>query len=228
MIEISAQSSQNANHLNSNQLNSSLSRAAASSLVLSSSTSSSTLSPSQQNSMDDDSSPFLVNIMESSFNEQIPLDNIRIEQAASQPPFSIKNLAFANVTIVDKASVMLDLVEVTFKEQYINGYDMLRIKKSVENSCIYLKKNIEFCLIRCSVKELWSVNGDNVTCGYVGEKTRFVFRSQSAMCLIYIQMSREMWEFDVNGEMYHEKAINFLSKLKFLFYFIIFKWNKML
>jgi DEP domain-containing protein 5 len=42
---------------------------------------------------------------------------------------------------------------------------------------------------------------------------QLVFRSQSAMCTIYIQMSREMWEFDVNGEMYHEKAINFLEEL---------------
>ena len=33
------------------------------------------------------------------------------------------------------------------------------------------------------------------------------------MCTIDIQMSREMWEFDVNGEMYHEKAINFLGEL---------------
>lgn len=189
-----------------------MSRGAASSLVLSLSTSLSTTNPNQQNLIDDDTSPFLVKITESSFNEQIQLDTIRIEQAANQPPFSIKNLAFVNATIAEKANVMLDLVEITFKEQYINGYDMLRIKKSIENSCIYIKKNLEFCLIRCSVKELWSVNGENVTCGYVGEKTRLVFRSQSAMCLIYIQMSREMWEFDVNGEMYHEKAINFLGK----------------
>ena len=26
-------------------------------------------------------------------------------------------------------------------------------------------------------------------------------------------MSREMWEFDVNGEMYYEKAIDFLGEL---------------
>ncbi len=26
-------------------------------------------------------------------------------------------------------------------------------------------------------------------------------------------MSKEMWEFDVNGEMYHEKAVNFLGEL---------------
>ena len=42
---------------------------------------------------------------------------------------------------------------------------------------------------------------------------KLVFRSQSTMCTIYIQMSNEMWEFDVNGEMYHEKAINFLGEL---------------
>jgi hypothetical protein len=67
--------------------------------------------------------------------------------------------------------------------------------------------------MRCSVRQIWAKNGDVVTCGYVSEKTRLVFRSLSAMCTIYIQMSREMWEFDVNGEMYHEKAINFLGEL---------------
>ncbi|CAF0810999.1 unnamed protein product [Brachionus calyciflorus] len=214
LVEISSLSNQNNALANSNQLNTSLSRGAASSLIQSSSSTNSTsINPNQQNSNDDDTSPFLVQILQSSFSESIPLDSIRIDLAASQPPFSIRNFSYVNAVIVDRSNVMLDLVEVIFKEQYVNGYDMLRIKKCVENSCVYLKKTVEFCLIRCSVRDLWSVNGDNVTCGYVGEKTRLVFRSQSAMCLIYIQMSREMWEFDVNGEMYHEKAINFLGEL---------------
>jgi hypothetical protein len=68
--------------------------------------------------------------------------------------------------------VTLDIVELIFKEQYLNGYDMLRIKKHMENTCVYLKKNIEFCSMRCTVKEMWAKNGDAVTCGYVGEKTR--------------------------------------------------------
>jgi hypothetical protein len=48
------------------------------------------------------------------------------------------------------------------------------------------------------------------------------------MCTIYIQMSREMWEFDVNGEMYHEKAVNFLGelftnwKVKLIFFLALF------
>ncbi len=111
---------------------------------------------------------------------------------------------------------------------------MWRIKKHIQDSCVYIKKNIEYCGMRFSVREMW-MNGEIVTCGYISEETRvcifitiifsfeiynlinlllkLVFRSQSAMCTIYIQMSNEMWEFDVNGEMYHEKAINFLAEL---------------
>lgn len=198
------------------QQTSSLNRGANPNVCLSTSTSSTSSNVNQnlanQNN-EDETSSFLLQVVKSSFVDNIPLDTIRIDQAAGSPPFSIKNLGFVYATIVDKSSVMLDLVEVIFKEQYFNGYDMLRIKKHVENSCVYIKKNIEFCGMRCSVRELWATTGDIVTCGYIGEKTRLVFRSQSAMCLIYIQMSREMWEFDVNGEMYHEKAINFLAEL---------------
>ena len=58
---------------------------------------------------------------------------------------------------------------------------------------------------------------------------KLVFRAQSAMCTIYIQMSREMWEFDVSGEMYHEKAVNFLGELftnwKVSFYLFLNLYN---
>ena len=123
----------------------------------------------------------------------------------------------------------LDLVELLFKEQYLNGSDQWRIKTHMTDTCVFFKKNIEFCGMRLSVREMW-MNGQTVTCGYISETTRvspkncfflhvlnsffkFSFRSQSAMCTIYIQMSKELWEFDVNGEMYHEKAVNFLSEL---------------
>ena len=48
---------------------------------------------------------------------------------------------------------------------------MWRLKKQVENTCIYIKKNIEFCGMRCSVREMW-MNGEIVSCGYVGPDTR--------------------------------------------------------
>ncbi|KAF6728095.1 DEP domain-containing protein 5 [Oryzias melastigma] len=41
-----------------------------------------------------------------------------------------------------------------------------------------------------------------------------VFRSTSAMVYIFIQMSCEMWDFDIYGDLYFEKAVNgFLSDL---------------
>ena len=95
-----------------------------------------------------------------------------------------------NVTVKDKSEAVLDLVELQFKEQYYNGNDMLRIKKFMVDSCVFIKKNIEFCGMRCSVREMWRPKGDIVTSGFISEKTRLVFRAQSAMCTIYIQMSR--------------------------------------
>ena len=47
---------------------------------------------------------------------------------------------------------------------------------SIINTCVYLKKNIEFCGMRCTVREMWS-NGDIVTCGYISEKTRVIIFS---------------------------------------------------
>ncbi|MEQ2294190.1 GATOR complex protein depdc5, partial [Ameca splendens] len=61
--------------------------------------------------------------------------------------------------------------------------------------------------------ELW-VKGEKVTCGYISEHTRVVFRSTSAMVYIFIQMSCEMWDFDIYGDLYFEKAVSgFLSDL---------------
>ncbi len=176
-------------------------------------TSSSLNSNIRSDSTDEENSPILLQVTKTSLNKDIPLNSIRIDLIAASAPFSFKSLADVNVTVVDKKKVVLDLVELLFKEQYFNGNDMLRIKKHMVNTCVYLKKNIEFSGMKCSVREMWVPNGDIVTCGYISEKTRLVFRAQSAMCTIYIQMSREMWEFDVNGEMYHEKAVNFLGEL---------------
>jgi hypothetical protein len=67
--------------------------------------------------------------------------------------------------------IKLDLVELIFKEQYFNGSDMWRIKKHLQDTCVYIKKNIEFCGMRFSVREMW-MNGEIVTCGYISEETR--------------------------------------------------------
>jgi DEP domain-containing protein 5 len=159
--------------------------------------------------------PILFQVVPASFNDAVQLDTIRIDQSAANTLFSIKiyALKFYKVTIVNKNSVVLDVVELVFKDHNVNGDDRLRIKKYMENSCVHLKKIIEFCSMRFTVFGMFNINSEMVSCGYISDKTRIAFRSQSAMVIVYIQMSREMWEFDVNGEMYHEKALDFLAEL---------------
>ena len=37
---------------------------------------------------------------------------------------------------------------------------------------------------------------------------QIVFRSLSACCAIFLQMSKEMWDFDDRGDTYYEKAVD--------------------
>uniref|UniRef100_A0A8C0IVF8 GATOR1 complex protein DEPDC5 n=1 Tax=Chelonoidis abingdonii TaxID=106734 RepID=A0A8C0IVF8_CHEAB len=81
------------------------------------------------------------------------------------------------------------------------------------STCAYVTQKVEFAGIRAQVGELW-VKSEKVTCGYISEDTRVVFRSTSAMVYIFIQMSCEMWDFDIYGDLYFEKAVNgFLADL---------------
>ncbi|XP_034743793.1 GATOR complex protein DEPDC5 isoform X3 [Etheostoma cragini] len=140
------------------------------------------------------------------------LETISVDQTVAQA-FKLRAYQDVIVNIVDPKDVTLDLVELTFKDQYIGRGDMWRLKKSLVSTCAYVTQKVEFAGIRAQASELW-VKGEKVTCGYISEDTRVVFRSTSAMVYIFIQMSCEMWDFDIYGDLYFEKAVNcFLSDL---------------
>ncbi|XP_059170420.1 GATOR complex protein Iml1-like [Physella acuta] len=139
-------------------------------------------------------------------------ESVSIEQGIANA-FSLKPYNSVIVNRVDKKNVGLDLVELLFKEQYFGRSDMWRMCKTITNTCVYLKKTIEYAEMRAQVNELWA-KGENVTCGVITEDTRIVFRSPTAVVQIFIQMSTEMWEFDLHGDLYYEKAVNgFLTDL---------------
>ncbi len=65
-------------------------------------------------------------------------------------------------------------------------------------------------------------NGRSVASGLITEKSKFIFRSRSAKFFLYLQMSKEMWEFAEDGELYFEKAVSLLSLfLSLAFYLLI-------
>lgn len=67
--------------------------------------------------------------------------------------------------------------------------------------------------IRAQVKDIY-LGGALVSSGLVTERTRVIFRSETAKYFIFIQISKDMWEFDDDGEMFSEKCIHgFLPEL---------------
>ncbi|XP_058462915.1 GATOR complex protein Iml1 isoform X2 [Malaya genurostris] len=136
--------------------------------------------------------------------------------------FNLKPYKDVFMQKMDPTEVALDSVEITFKDQYMGRSEMWRLKTYLTNTCVYLNKKIEYCegCIRCQVYEMWS-QGDRVACGVITEDTKVVFRSNTSMVYLFIQMSSEMWDFDIHGDLYFEKAVNgFLADL-------YTKWKKL-
>uniref|UniRef100_A0ACB8FYG8 GATOR complex protein depdc5 n=1 Tax=Sphaerodactylus townsendi TaxID=933632 RepID=A0ACB8FYG8_9SAUR len=158
----------------------------------------------------DEYSPLLLQVK--SLKEDLQKETISVDQTVAQV-FRLRPYQDVHVNVVDPKDVTLDLVELTFKDQYIGRGDMWRLKKSLVGTCAYITQKVEFAGIRAQAGELW-VKSEKVTCGYISEDTRVVFRSTSAMVYILIQMSSEMWDFDIYGDLYFEKAVNgFLADL---------------
>ena len=134
---------------------------------------------------EEQSTPILFELSNESIDETIPANTIRIDSAAGNEPFNIKQYAFAIVKVVDKKSVTLDLVELLFKDQYFNGHDMWRIKMHLQEKCLFIKKYIEFCGMRCQARELWC-GGEIVTCGFVSETTRVIMNSLLLLLMFYL------------------------------------------
>ncbi|XP_075160059.1 GATOR complex protein Iml1 isoform X3 [Haematobia irritans] len=148
-------------------------------------------------------------------------DIISIESAVAAQ-YNLRRFADIVMRPVDVADVMLDSIEITFKDQYMGRSEMWRLKKYLTNTCVYINKKIDYndMQIRCQVYEMWS-QGERVSCGVITEDTKIVFRSSTSMVYLFLQMSSEMWDFDIHGDLYFEKAVNgFLTEL-------FHKWKKL-
>ncbi|KAL3269605.1 hypothetical protein HHI36_008669 [Cryptolaemus montrouzieri] len=147
-------------------------------------------------------------------------DTLSVEQSIANN-FALKIYKTVSVKIVNPADVALDSIELTFKDQYMGRSEMWRLKNHLTNTCMYMNKKIEFCggVIRCQVHEMWA-QGERVACGVLTEDTKVVFRSSTSMVYLFLQMSSEMWDFDIYGDLYFEKAVHgFLAEL-------FAKWKK--
>ena len=115
------------------------------------------------------------------------------------------------VSAVNDSSCNASHVEIIFRDQYLARADMWRlIAKELNSTCIYAGQTILFLeCIKATVKTIF-IRGKKVPSAFFSSSTKPIFRSESARYVLFIQMSKEMWDFDIEGtgEIMFDKVIN--------------------
>ncbi|KAF7583559.1 hypothetical protein FOB63_001777 [Clavispora lusitaniae] len=106
--------------------------------------------------------------------------------------------------------VMLDTVEIYLKDVNFPRDSQWGLASSMVGSCCYVNQRVSFSGNRIGYINTLYKDGRSLFSGYIGIKTNIVFRSESAKLVFLVQMSREMWHFEENGEIMFHKLVNAL------------------
>lgn len=148
--------------------------------------------------------PLLLQVSTLEKQRGIPNLSIRADVAEF---FKFQSRSTVCVTTVDPQEVVLDFVELSFKDQFISRSNMFRFILWLRNKCAYQSQNLEWSGMRVQVEEMMT-GGKPTHCGFIGKSTRITFRSRSANFYFLFQMSREMWQYTMDGDIRFEKAVD--------------------
>lgn len=102
-------------------------------------------------------------------------------------------------------------VELTFKDQYLSRADMWRIAVGeLADRTVYKGQMMLFMgTVKAQISAVF-VDGRKVHSAFFGKNTKPIFRSESARYVLFIQMAKEMWDFDSDdsGEIMFNKIVN--------------------
>lgn len=102
-------------------------------------------------------------------------------------------------------------VELTFKDQYLSRADMWRIAVGeLADRTVYKGQMMLFMgTVKAQISAVF-VEGRKVHSAFFGSNTKPIFRSESARYVLFIQMAKEMWDFDSDdsGEIMFNKVVN--------------------
>ncbi|KAI0150360.1 hypothetical protein GGR57DRAFT_193497 [Xylariaceae sp. FL1272] len=120
---------------------------------------------------------------------------------------------------VDELSPSIEAshVELSFKDMYLSRSDMWRFAVSdLADKMVYKGQVVYFLgTIKATVSTVF-VQGRRAHSAFFGRQTRPIFRSESARYMLFLQMAREMWEFDADGSgeiMFYKVVNGFLPAL---------------
>ncbi|KAI1081663.1 vacuolar membrane-associated protein IML1 [Whalleya microplaca] len=108
-------------------------------------------------------------------------------------------------------------VELFFKDMYLSRADMWRLAVAdLADKTVYKGQVVYFLgTIKATVTTVY-VEGRKARSAFFGRQTRPIFRSESARYVLFIQMAREMWDFDSDGSgeiMFYKVVNGFLPAL---------------
>lgn len=112
--------------------------------------------------------------------------------------------------ISDVREVELDTVEVYLKDVNFARDLQWSLLSLMVGTCCYVDQRVSFLGSRIGHIKTAYQNGKRLLSGYIGENTNIIFRSESARLVFLVQLSREMWHFEENGEIMFHKLVNTL------------------
>ncbi|CAG8954787.1 hypothetical protein HYFRA_00004712 [Hymenoscyphus fraxineus] len=125
--------------------------------------------------------------------------------------FHLKSRSQVLVRTTDPAISSASHVELSFKDEYLSRSDMWRLAlQELANKTVFKNQKILFLgTIKAQVTAIY-IAGRKVQSAFYSANTKPIFRSESARYVIFIQMSREMWDFDSegSGEIMFNKVVN--------------------
>ncbi|CAK9438592.1 uncharacterized protein LODBEIA_P28160 [Lodderomyces beijingensis] len=110
--------------------------------------------------------------------------------------------------ITDLDSVAIDSMEVFIKDVNLSRDAMWQFASTLVGTCCYSEQRLTYLGFRIGVVKYIYKHGRRVFSGYVNEETKVIFRSESAKLTVLVQLSREMWNFEENGEIMFHKLVN--------------------
>jgi hypothetical protein len=135
--------------------------------------------------------------------------NVLITTVSSHTPYPVTR---ANKRLqADPAASTASHIELSFKDEYLARSDMWRLAVGeLGNKTVFKGHKILFMgTIKAQVTSVY-VGGHKVQSAFFSTNTKPIFRSESARYVLFIQMSKEMWDFDSegSGEIMFNKVVN--------------------
>ncbi|KFY02318.1 hypothetical protein O988_02210 [Pseudogymnoascus sp. VKM F-3808] len=125
--------------------------------------------------------------------------------------FGFKHRSNVLVTTTTAAITTASHVEMSFKDEYLSRSDMWRLTLAkLSNKTVYKGQKLVFMgTIKAQITSVY-VSGRKVQSAFFSTNTKPIFRSESARFVLFIQMSKEMWDFDSegSGEIVFTKVVN--------------------